>query len=102
IQQVFYNIMTNAFQAMEDFGRFTINTSVQGNFIKTSFIDTGIGIPQENLARIFEPLFTTKAKGTGLGLSVCNALVERHNGKIEVTSQTGQGTTVEVYLPISL
>ncbi|MGA1825265.1 MAG: ATP-binding protein [bacterium] len=102
MQQVFYNIMTNALQAMDTCGSLTIKTKVQGNFVTIFFIDTGSGIPQENLLRIFEPLFTTKAKGTGLGLSVCNSLVERHKGRIEVTSERGKGTTFVVFLPLDL
>ena len=65
-------------------------------------IDTGIGIPPENINRIFSPFFTTKAlgKGTGLGLSLAWGIVQRHRGTIEVESQTGEGSTFRVMLPI--
>lgn len=100
IRQIFDNMVTNALQAMEKGGKLKIKTILQGDFIKIFFIDTGTGIPKENLERIFEPLFTTKAKGTGLGLSVCTSLVEKHKGRIEVKSEAGKGTTFIVYLPI--
>ena len=66
-------------------------------------IDTGIGIPPENINRIFNPFFTTKAlgKGTGLGLSLAWGIVQRHRGTIEVESQTGEGSTFRVMLPIA-
>ena len=66
-------------------------------------IDTGIGIPPENINRIFSPFFTTKAlgKGTGLGLSLAWGIVQRHRGTIEVESQTGEGSTFRVMLPIA-
>jgi len=102
IRQIFDNIVTNALQAMEKGGKLKIKTNLQGDFIKIFFIDTGTGIPKENLERIFEPLFTTKAKGTGLGLSVCTSLVEKHKGRIEVKTEVGKGTTFIVYLPIDL
>jgi len=68
--------------------------------IAIAFKDTGYGIPKENLQKIFEALFSTKAKGTGLGLSVVASLVESHGGKIEVESEIGKGSTFMVKLPI--
>jgi two-component system NtrC family sensor kinase len=63
-------------------------------------VDIGVGIPAENLERIFEPYFTTKSdKGTGLGLAICRRIVEAHGGRIGVTSQLGEGTRFQVYLP---
>jgi len=100
IQQVFSNISNNAIQVMEKDGSLTIITKLKDNFIEISFADTGSGIPKENLTKIFEPLFSTKTKGTGLGLSVVASLIEGHNGKIEVESETGKGTTFTVKLPI--
>jgi signal transduction histidine kinase len=85
---------------MEKGGKLTIISREQNGFVEIAFKDTGCGIPKENLAKIFEPLFSTKAKGTGLGLSVCRSLVEGHNGKIEVESEAGKGTTFRVKLPI--
>jgi signal transduction histidine kinase len=73
-----------------------------GEWMAISFTDTGVGIPKENLGKLFEPLFTTKAKGIGLGLAVSKQLIEAHEGTIEVESQVGKGTTFRVRLPISV
>ncbi len=62
--------------------------------------DTGVGIPKENLDKLFEPLFTTKAKGIGLGLALVRSLVEGHGGKIQVQSQLGKGSVFTVLLPV--
>ncbi len=64
-----------------------------------SFADTGVGIPKENLEKLFEPLFTTRSRGVGLGLAITKALVEMHGGAIEVQSQVGKGATFTVKLP---
>ena len=107
IQQVFYNIAQNAIQSMDKGGRLTICTRVQkpeyrnqSEFIEISFVDTGSGISKENLEKIFNPLFSTKAKGTGLGLSVCASLIEGHGGTIDVQSKVGKGTVFTVKLPV--
>jgi signal transduction histidine kinase len=73
-----------------------------GEWVAISFTDTGVGIPKENLGKLFEPLFTTKAKGIGLGLAISKQLIEAHEGTIEVESQIGKGTTFRVRLPISV
>jgi signal transduction histidine kinase len=67
--------------------------------VAVSFADTGMGIPKENLGKLFEPLFTTKAKGIGLGMAVTKTLVEGHGGTIEVKSEVGKGSTFTVKLP---
>ncbi len=69
--------------------------------IVKSALDTGIGIPEENLGKIFEPLFTTKAKGIGLGLAMSERLVEGHGGRIEVESKAGKGSCFTVLLPMN-
>ena len=71
-------------------------------WVAISFTDTGAGIPEENLGRLFEPLFTSKAKGIGLGLALSKTLVEGHGGTIEVESQVGKGSTFTVKLPLGL
>jgi signal transduction histidine kinase len=71
-------------------------------WLTVSFADTGMGVPEENLGKLFEPLFTTKAKGIGLGLAVTKTLVEGHGGTIEVQSELGKGSTFTVQLPISV
>lgn len=102
IQQVFVNIILNAIQAMPNGGTLTIKSgyveSAKEVFIK--FIDTGIGIPKENLKKLFTPFFTTKekGKGVGLGLAVCYGIIQRHKGKIEVESEVGKGTTFTIKL----
>ncbi len=102
LTQVFGNIISNAIQAMPEGGQLFIKSevsSLQGADI--SFADSGVGIPQETMEKIFEPLFTTKAKGIGLGLAVAKTLVEGHGGRIEVESKVGKGSTFTVRLPCS-
>ncbi len=102
MHQTFYNIIKNALEAMEKGGKLKIKTGLKDDgFLEVSFSDTGSGVSKENIAKIFEPLFSTKTKGTGLGLSVCSSIVEGHHGKIEVTSEVGQGTTFTVKLPVN-
>ena len=111
IQQVLINIMLNAIQAMPEGGRLTIGTSVvEGvrigdkvkNAVRIDITDTGIGIPEENLGKLFTPFFTTKekGKGVGLGLSVVHGIIEKHKGKIEVSSKPEEGTTFRIYLEV--
>ena len=69
------------------------------DFVEISVTDSGEGITPENMKKIFQPLFTTKAKGIGLGLVVCKNLVEANGGRIEVESELGKGTTFKVILP---
>jgi len=101
IQRVFLNVITNALQAMPKGGRLEVMTRQRNEFVEAAFKDTGEGIPQESLDRIFEPLFTTRAKGIGLGLTICKELVEGHGGTIKVKSEVGKGTTFTVRLPIA-
>ena len=99
--RVLSNLVTNAIQAMPHGGRLTLSTIGRGRFVEVRITDTGMGIPDEKLDKIFEPLFTTKAKGIGLGLAIVKTLVDRQNGTIEVESQVGKGTTFTVKLPIA-
>lgn len=101
LNQVFGNIITNAFQAMPEGGRLLVRSrAAEGEGVAISFTDTGTGILEENLGRMFEPLFTTKARGIGLGLAAVRLLVERHGGKVEVESEPGRGSTFTVWLPV--
>jgi len=93
------NLITNAVQAMPEGGRLTIKSSATEDAALISVQDTGVGIPEKNLGRLFEPLFTTKAQGMGLGLSVCRRLVKAHNGTILVDSEVGRGSTFTVKIP---
>jgi len=101
LQQVFLNLLINARDAMPKGGKITVSTRVMGTDIHVSFSDTGTGIKKENLTKIFQPFFTTKAlgKGTGLGLSVSNKIVGQHGGTISVESEEGKGTTFTIILP---
>ncbi len=104
MQQVILNLAINAKHAMEGGGVITIQTEIEDEFVKIDFSDTGCGIPKENLPKIFEPFFTTKndeseLEGTGLGLSVVYAIIERHEGKIEVNTEVGKGTTFRIRIP---
>jgi PAS domain S-box-containing protein len=111
IQQALMNVMLNAAQAMPNGGDLRITTSLAKavkiadstrDAIRVDVSDTGVGIPKENLAKLFTPFFTTKekGKGVGLGLSVVHGIVERHHGKIEIESDPGAGTTFSIYLGI--
>jgi PAS domain S-box-containing protein len=95
------NIVTNAVQAMNGSGTLTVIINTSDNMARISFRDTGPGIPPENINKIFEPLFTTKAKGIGLGLSIAKAIVETHQGTITVVSEPGKGATFTLRLPLS-
>jgi signal transduction histidine kinase len=100
ICRVFTNIISNAIQAMNGKGELNIETGVEDGFVQIQFKDNGCGIPEENIEKIFEPLFTTKPKGIGLGLAITKRLVEQNGGKIEVASQKGKGTMFTVKLPL--
>jgi len=97
MEAVFINIMMNSIQAMPNGGTLTIKISTIDNLAVIDFIDTGMGIPEESIGKIFEPLFTTKQKGTGLGLASCKNLVEQHHGIISVKNDP---TTFSIQLPM--
>ncbi len=104
LNQVFMNLIVNAAHAIEGKGEITLRTEKLGDdSVRVSITDSGKGIPADDLARIFEPFYTTKpvGKGTGLGLSLAWGIVERHHGRIEVKSELGQGTTFMMTLPIN-
>ena len=103
LNQVFMNILDNAQDAMGERGTLTINTYKIDENVKIEFIDTGAGIPEENLKKVFDPFFTTKTvgKGTGLGMSISYRVINDHKGKIEVESEVGKGTKFTITLPIS-
>jgi len=101
INQVFMNLLINAAQAIDKHGRITVRTGQEDQKVWIEVQDTGKGIKAEHLSRIFEPFFTTKpvGKGTGLGLSLSYGIVSKHNGRIEVCSEEGKGSTFRVWLP---
>jgi PAS domain S-box-containing protein len=104
LRQVFLNLLLNAQQAIERGGRITIRTSrheaALQPTISVEISDTGRGIPEADIPRIFEPFFSTRTKGTGLGLWVTQDIIRHHGGRIEVTSAEGQGTTFNIILPL--
>jgi two-component system NtrC family sensor kinase len=105
LQQVFVNLLNNAAEAMEGKGTITLATRpLDSQWAEIKVSDTGCGIPEENLGKLFTPFFTTKAlgKGTGLGLSIVYGIVKMHRGQIAAQSQVGQGTTFTVTLPVQL
>jgi len=102
LQQVCTNLILNAIQAMPEGGRLTLRTSANSSQVKIEVQDTGCGISPENMRKLFTPFFTTKekGKGVGLGLAVTYGIIQRHQGRIEVQSKEGEGTTFTIYLPV--
>ena len=102
LQQVFLNLFLNARDSMEDGGKLTVVTSTNEATARVEIIDSGCGIAEKNLARIYDPFFTTKGakKGTGLGLSITYGIVKEHGGSIGVLSQPGQGTRFQLDFPL--
>ncbi|MFZ2631083.1 MAG: PAS domain S-box protein [Desulfosalsimonadaceae bacterium] len=103
LRQVFLNMVSNARDAMADGGTLTVSSFMSDGFANIRFADTGVGIKQENLGRIFDSFFTTKSsvKGVGLGLSVCYGFIKDHGGDIRVESAPGEGAAFTISLPVS-
>jgi len=114
IKQVIMNMIVNAQHAVEEKGSITISTRRAAEprpspqsaeaiaMVEISIVDTGCGIPEQNLRRIFDPFFTSKVgKGTGLGLSVSHGIIEAHGGVIDVKSKVGEGSTFSIFLPLT-
>jgi PAS domain S-box-containing protein len=103
VNQVFMNLLVNAAQAIREKGEIRLRTFVEDGMVAVSVQDNGVGIPEKNLANIFDPGFTTKGVGigTGLGLSICFKIAQDHGGRIDVESQVGKGTTFTLRLPVT-
>jgi signal transduction histidine kinase len=100
LKQVFLNLLINAVEAMPTGGTLGVEGRRQADGkVSVSVSDTGEGIPEDRMDRIFDPFYTTKKNGTGLGLSICYHIVKTHDGDIEVKSREGQGTTILVRFP---
>jgi len=103
LRQVVLNLLINATHAVEKDGTITVTTkSNENKSVEIGVTDTGSGISEENLNKIFTPFFSTKphGKGTGLGLAICRGIIERLGGRISVTSDVGESTTFTIHLPI--
>jgi two-component system sensor histidine kinase PilS (NtrC family) len=108
--QVFWNLFVNAAHAMPGGGALTVSASyvtaeplkgvVCGEYVEVKVADTGRGIAPEDLKRIFDPFFSTKDEGTGLGLAIVHRIIESHNGRLEVKSVPGTGTSFRILLPV--
>lgn len=102
LSRVFINIILNAAQAMEGSGKITVKAYRTDSYMNILFKDTGPGMKEEIKQKIFEPFFSTKEHGIGLGLVTANAIVEAHNGKIDIKSEAGKGTAVIIRLPVKV
>jgi two-component system NtrC family sensor kinase len=104
LEQVFVNIIINAIHSMPEGGELNVTTRITDDSkgIEIEISDTGCGIPEEHLSKLFDPFFSTKSigEGTGLGLSVSLGIVQRHNGTIEVKSKAGEGSVFIIRFPI--
>ncbi len=100
-KQVLLNLILNGIQSMPRGGGLTLEARVSGGNLDVTVADTGDGIPQEVLPKIFEPYFTTKAKGSGLGLAIARRIIEAHGGTLTVDSTVGQGTRFRITVPVS-
>ena len=100
IERAFLNLISNAIEAMPRGGDLTVNTELDGNFFLAKIHDTGKGIPEEDIIKIFDPFFSTKTQGVGLGLTICYGIIVSHGGTIEVDSKFEKGSLFTVSLPI--
>ncbi len=100
MQRALTNIIGNAFQAMPEGGTLSIVTRKNGQSASIEVADTGMGIPPENISKLFEPLFSTKSRGVGLGLAIVKSIVDAHGGTITVESDLGRGSTFCIALPL--
>ena len=111
MRRAIVNVITNAIDAIQEAGRdegekrLTVSTQVitgqSGSRLEIRISDTGIGIPDDAIDRLFEPLFSTKSFGVGLGMPIIKDIMEQHRGGIEIDSQTGVGTTIILWLPVA-
>ena len=102
LKRIFVNLAVNAIQAMkEKRGSLKVSTRKTEGEIEVSFQDTGTGIKEEDMKKLFTPFFTTKAQGMGVGLAICKRFVKLHEGSISVQSEEGKGSIFTVKIPIS-
>lgn len=105
-QQVITNLIMNSLDAITEEGKLTFETTIEERFgiktVKVSLNDTGIGIPHEEIDKIFQPFFSMKEKGTGMGLAICQRIIDNHGGEIIVESLNDTGTTFSIFIPIKM
>jgi signal transduction histidine kinase len=101
LEQALLNLVRNAVEAMPDGGTLTVRTARNGATAQISVADTGLGMDEEQRARLFQPFWTTKPGGTGLGLVLTQQIVAEHGGRIDCASRPGQGTTFTLHLPLA-
>ena len=99
LKQLYFNILRNAMEAMDDGGSIKISASSDDDYVKISFADSGCGMDESAMANLFEPYFTTKPDGHGLGMMIIQGIIRAHNGKIDVDSKKGEGTKISIWLP---
>jgi PAS domain S-box-containing protein len=99
LKRGFSNIITNSIDAMPEGGKLELGSKESGDYVKFTFSDTGVGMTEETIAKLWNPLFTTKARGMGFGLSICKRIVEAHDGRIRVKSTVGRGSTFQIVIP---
>ena len=99
LKQLYFNILRNSMEAMDNGGEIVITASADDEFVKISFADNGCGMDESALANLFQPYFTTKVNGHGLGMMIIQGIVRAHNGKIDVDSKKGEGTKISISLP---
>ena len=100
MERVFLNLINNASDAIPARGTLEVRSKRVGETVEITFTDDGVGMSEQNLSKIFDPLFTTKAQGMGFGLAICKRIVEAHCGKVSVESTLGKGTTFTITLPV--
>ena len=103
MKQAILNLLLNAVQAMPKGGHLALKGHIpeEDRWVQLSIQDSGVGIPGEDIDKLFDPFFSTKEGGMGLGLSIAHRIIDQHDGKIEVESAPGKGTLFTVWLPIS-
>ena len=100
IRQVLHNMFRNAVHAMPDGGKIFAITEQHEKYVNIEIIDTGVGISEDNIEKLFTAFYTTKSTGSGLGLTICSQIVHNHGGSIGVKSEVGKGTTFVITLPL--
>jgi signal transduction histidine kinase len=100
MRQVLLNLLRNAVHAMPDGGELVVSTETQDNIVTIEIRDTGVGISEDNLNKIFTAFFTTKPSGSGLGLTICSQIIHNHGGSIGVSSEEGKGSAFVISLPL--